>query len=389
MTYCDFCSELTVDSLLYQDVRFHDNVKSLKESAEAGCDFCGLCWASIKAQCMPRHLTELLNGEIPSSLDDLQEDQPWYPSIWLHGQIVPIASDSANGVWITCGRSRASVLNLPETNPPGSPLQVKLSSYAVAGSAAASIYPERLLKSKLYTIALPGALGKTVQAAFGARPIDNFTLRTLSNPHDVFAAMASLAKLAHGALGSHYAAGLWEDDIARGLLWKPRHHVHRGFRTPPVRPRPTELAPFPVVRAPSWSWASVEGPIFHQHTRRKFKDFEKPGFIKIKRHPGNNRWTVDEYCDVDALHMPHCELSLVGHVARALVLDTPVADYVSNKQRDWWKFWWKTKAKSYGVLLADAEEACADSSTLSEKVVAIGREVAAGRLVCTGKGFMV
>ncbi|KAF4492955.1 hypothetical protein CGGC5_v002651 [Colletotrichum fructicola Nara gc5] len=581
MTYCDFCSELTVDSLLYQDVRFHDNVKSLKESAEAGCDFCGLCWASIKAQCMPRHLTELLNGEIPSSLDDLQEDQPWYPSIWLHGQIVPIASDSANGVWITCGRSRASVLNLPETNPPGSPLQVKLSSYAVAGSAAASIYPERLrvtnglcepymalsycwgpstdtvkLTHKTYddfVIELPeqhltkthqeiiqfaralgfqylwvdalciiqgdeddwafesrrmeqvyGNASLTVVAArspdarlgfikpltgkerhpcpiplspssndvlYIDRPtnqsigpttargwcyqeeflsrftiqfaeeqivyncptwsswedgtssiwgspgmppppvfpstatdvrirreetlnswyaqIDNFTLRTLSNPHDVFAAMASLAKLAHGALGSHYAAGLWEDDIARGLLWKPRHHVHRGFRTPPVRPRPTELAPFPVVRAPSWSWASVEGPIFHQHTRRKFKDFEKPGFIKIKRHPGNNRWTVDEYCDVDALHMPHCELSLVGHVARALVLDTPVADYVSNKQRDWWKFWWKTKAKSYGVLLADAEEACADSSTLSEKVVAIGREVAAGRLVCTGKGFMV
>lgn len=202
--------------------------------------------------------------------------------------------------------------------------------------------------------------------------IDRFTLRTLSNPHDVFAAIASIAKLAVGVLGSHYVAGLWEDDIARGLLWKPRHHVHQGFRIPSVRPQPTRLAPPPVVRAPSWSWASVEGPIHHQHTGRKFKDFGKPGFIKIKPHLENNRWTVDAYCNAATLHMPNCELSLIGHVAKASVMDTPTADYVSSKQRNWWKYWWKNKAKHYGVLLADAEETCADDSTLSDKVIAIG-----------------
>ncbi|KAF0331752.1 heterokaryon incompatibility protein [Colletotrichum asianum] len=580
MPYCDFCAKLTVEHLVYQDIKFHHDLKSLKESAETGCDFCGLCWVNIEAKCMPQYLTELLNGERPSSLDG---DQPWYPSIWLHGQIVPLASDSADGVWITCGRSRTSVdLGLSETNPPGSPLSIKLSSYAIAKSAAASIYPERciavdpdpdlyisftlsrlrscrekharcarpqslqmptrvievgmdrqsrlrvtnglcepyvalsycwgpstdtiklthdtyddfvielleqsLTKSHQEIIQFTRALGfkylwvdalciiqgdeedwafesrrmehvygnaaLTVMAArspdsregfikplagmkrqpcpiplslssadvlYIDRPtnlsigptttrgwcyqeeflskytiqfaeeqivyncrtwsswedgtskvwgspgmpsppvfpstdkdvnirreqtltmwyaqIDRFTLRTLSNPHDVFAAIASIAKLAVGVLGSHYVAGLWEDDIARGLLWKPRHHVHQGFHIPPVRPQPTRLAPPPVVRAPSWSWASVEGPIHHQHTGRKFKDFEKPGFIKIKPRLENNRWTVDAYCNADTLHMPHCELSLIGHVAKASVMNTPTVDYVSSKQRNWWKYW--------------------------------------------------
>lgn len=147
MKYCNFCAKLTVDQIINNDVKFHPNLKSLKESAESGCVFCGVCWAGIQANrhISPKHMTELLNGERPStaaySMDE--RDKPWYPSIWLHGNLFPVGPQTrgghikdGDGVWITCGRCRSlnddfAEFALSETNPPGgSPMSVKLSVYA-------------------------------------------------------------------------------------------------------------------------------------------------------------------------------------------------------------------------------------------------------------------
>ncbi|KAF6808106.1 hypothetical protein CMUS01_13960 [Colletotrichum musicola] len=624
MAYCEFCAKLTVDLIQYQDVRFHPNLKSLKDSAESGCAFCGLCWSTIQSDCIPLYISELLNGKRPSTYGDEVKDKPFYPSIWLYGQIMPTGPGTRGGVesggcvWLTCGRCRMSegaLVYFSEANPPGSPIAISLSYYAFAGSAAASVYPERciaadpdsnlpvsftlsrlkecnekhsrcrsqkslrmptrvldvgkgrplrlrrtdglcepyvalsycwgpsrdtltttndtlpkflveipeksLTKTHQETIQLTRALGfeylwidalciiqgdakdwafesrhmeqvygnaaLTVTAArspdsrlgfmttaggtkrqpcaiplsssnndvlYIDRPrqlslgptstrgwcyqeellskrtitfnedqmvykcltwnswedgssniwgspsspstpvfpssapdikvrkdktlnmwygrVEQFTRRSLSNPHDIFGAIASIAKLAHGALGSRYLAGLWEDDMARGLLWKPRHHVQSTFHGPVTRPRPTFFAPPPVVRAPSWSWASVEGPVYHQNSAKRWADFGKEGFIKIKPGLENNRWTAGETCGVDTLHMPYCELNVVGQLAEASVLDAPAGDYVSKKPRSWWKFWWKNKAAKFGNLLADAEETDGDHASLDERVVAIG-----------------
>ncbi|KAK2734669.1 heterokaryon incompatibility protein [Colletotrichum kahawae] len=207
--------------------------------------------------------------------------------------------------------------------------------------------------------------------------VQAYTLRNLSNPHDVFAAIASIAKLAQEVLDSRYLAGLWESDIARGLLWKPKHHIVNGF-WPVIRPRSRTYAPSPVTRAPSWSWASIEGPVFHQHAIRKGSSRLN---VSIKLRPGaeNNRWTADENCDVKELHIPHRELSLIGKISKAFVLDTPARDYLCDKEGSWWKKYGIQKAIKFGVLLGDAEFMNGDkymlnddNRDLDEKVVAIG-----------------
>ncbi|KAF6814009.1 heterokaryon incompatibility protein [Colletotrichum plurivorum] len=202
----------------------------------------------------------------------------------------------------------------------------------------------------------------------------HFSERKLSNPYDVFAAIASVAKLAQDILGSRYLAGLWEGDIVRGLLWKPRCHVHRHklFNSPVTRPHPTFFAPPPVVRAPTWSWASIEGPVVQIYNDSESKSFKKPGFVKVK--PGlGDRWSADEDCDADTLHMPFCELQLMGKVLRAKAIKIEVVSYLSNEKK-WWKPYAKTKAREHGTLLACAEESESSQAErqLDEQVVSIG-----------------
>jgi hypothetical protein len=66
-----------------------------------------------------------------------------------------------------------------------------------------------------------------------------------------------------------YMAGLWEQDLFRGLAWKrvePAERIQTGYRSyiaaKAKRNLPTGACNPPVeYRAPSWSWASVNGPI--------------------------------------------------------------------------------------------------------------------------------
>lgn len=195
----------------------------------------------------------------------------------------------------------------------------------------------------------------------------DFTQRKLSNPHDVFAAIASIAKLAKEILQSRYLAGLWEADLVRGLLWKPMHSFP-GSRCPPVtRLMPTALAPNPGTRAPSWSWASVEGQVRNETDARRVKKLFAANSIKV--HPGaGDSWTKDTKCDVDVLRMKECELRLIGHLAKAIVLTTAVKDYTSTVKRE--PKQWKAKMTT-GKLLVSAETSTIGAH-LGEQVVAIG-----------------
>ncbi|KAJ1323750.1 HET domain-containing protein [Microdochium nivale] len=171
--------------------------------------------------------------------------------------------------------------------------------------------------------------------------LDGFTLCHLSNPHDVFGSLAALAALVGSALGgSRYLAGLWEVDLVRGMLWVPRYQmgVYAGTRQDPVtRPQPTALAPGPVViRAPSWSWASVQGPVVNKNKAglvgSRYRA-EGGGGDLVRVRPalrdsgsGSPSWTSDTHCGVSALHMPSCELRVVGRLRRAHVLGGRVPD---------------------------------------------------------------
>ncbi|RSL96315.1 hypothetical protein CEP52_011532 [Fusarium oligoseptatum] len=72
------------------------------------------------------------------------------------------------------------------------------------------------------------------------RIVIDFCGRKLTYTDDLFPAISGLAREVHRMTGDTYCAGLWRNDIARGLMW---------YRQAPVKETPKYLAP-------SWSWAS-------------------------------------------------------------------------------------------------------------------------------------
>jgi hypothetical protein len=84
-----------------------------------------------------------------------------------------------------------------------------------------------------------------------------FTCADLTFARDKLPALSGIARRIHGQKGGQYLAGLWRDErIEAQLCW-------RVF-DPKIRP--TEW------RAPSWSWASVDGPIVYIPTQPEICD---------------------------------------------------------------------------------------------------------------------
>lgn len=69
--------------------------------------------------------------------------------------------------------------------------------------------------------------------------------RGLAFSYDKLIALAGVAEEFHRVFGGRYLAGLWERKLAEGLLWMV--HTPRSRRS--------------GYKAPSWSWASVDGEI--------------------------------------------------------------------------------------------------------------------------------
>lgn len=78
----------------------------------------------------------------------------------------------------------------------------------------------------------------------------------LTIPTDKLVAISGLAKSFACITGDTYLAGMWRKDLEVDLLWYNRHipHLPRGSR---LGSRPIEW------RAPTWSWASIDGSVIH------------------------------------------------------------------------------------------------------------------------------
>lgn len=76
--------------------------------------------------------------------------------------------------------------------------------------------------------------------------VTEYMTMQLTEQSDIFPAIEGLARRMHHDRLGKYLAGLWETDIMYGLLWEPKD---KGTRKPSA------------YQAPSWSWASVIGPV--------------------------------------------------------------------------------------------------------------------------------
>lgn len=108
--------------------------------------------------------------------------------------------------------------------------------------------------------------------------LQQYTRRELTDPADKLTALAGIAQVMHNTLQCKYLFGLWEDDMIRGMQWATNTDRYSKEWAKPLK-RPTK------DRAPSWSWASLEGHV--SHSRRmdiKYRDDPKQHQIKVLGH---------------------------------------------------------------------------------------------------------
>ncbi|KAL7806376.1 heterokaryon incompatibility domain-containing protein [Trichoderma aethiopicum] len=123
---------------------------------------------------------------------------------------------------------------------------------------------------------LPEGLSKASQTGIDRRvssnlPLDELKYRwyaeimtrysatSLTFADDRLLAVSAVAKQFCAAMQrdpSSYLAGIWEDDLPVSLLWGEDHRPRMGGTGPPATKIITE-----VKSAPSWSWASILGPV--------------------------------------------------------------------------------------------------------------------------------
>lgn len=76
--------------------------------------------------------------------------------------------------------------------------------------------------------------------------VEKYSRCDLTYPSDKLLALAGIAKLFQGATSDSYIAGLWRSQVLAMMDWRV------------YDPRPRQSSEY---RAPSWSWASVDGPV--------------------------------------------------------------------------------------------------------------------------------
>ena len=83
--------------------------------------------------------------------------------------------------------------------------------------------------------------------------VELYSTKRLTYTSDKLVALSGIAKLMEQTLDDQYCAGLWRKRLVTQLFWTGDCREQR------LRPRPKPY------RAPSWSWASLDGPIVQSH----------------------------------------------------------------------------------------------------------------------------
>ncbi|KAI5853654.1 HET-domain-containing protein [Durotheca rogersii] len=98
--------------------------------------------------------------------------------------------------------------------------------------------------------------------------IENYTMRHLTVSQDKLTALAGVARAIAEETGDRYFAGLWAKHFLEDLCWRtyPQEEIddRRDSKITPKLGKLLGTVRKPATyRAPSWSWASLDGPIRH------------------------------------------------------------------------------------------------------------------------------
>lgn len=105
--------------------------------------------------------------------------------------------------------------------------------------------------------------------------IHDYTRRKMKDPNDKLTALVGIAERISNTLQCKYLFGLWEDDLIRGLLWSSGVLLnHKEYNSPLHRPD--------INRAPSWSWACVDGPVRMKYLERQEGTYCNPENYQVR-----------------------------------------------------------------------------------------------------------
>lgn len=85
--------------------------------------------------------------------------------------------------------------------------------------------------------------------------MQEYTSRSLTYEKDKLIALAGVAQELSRIWKDTYLVGIWRGDVNRQLLWAKDGILDRITGSEIKATRPTQF------RAPSWSWAAINGPI--------------------------------------------------------------------------------------------------------------------------------
>lgn len=161
--------------------------------------------------------------------------------------------------------------------------------------------------------------------------VAEYTKRNMTVDNDRLVAVAGYVRSKHKEFEAHgivnrYFAGLWEKNLVDHLLWISK--------VKPPLPRPTSY------RAPTWSWASINGPVEFVTEERKGMRFAHVT-IKLLDHflatnPANPFGTLDKY--------PASFIHIKGNLKAVPEMEIPSKNkpFPANKDlrkgigRHWW-----------------------------------------------------
>jgi hypothetical protein len=122
--------------------------------------------------------------------------------------------------------------------------------------------------------------------------VEEYGLRGLTKEEDKLAAISGLAHEIGTRTGGTYYAGLWKEDFVRGLLWGSYPPVRNGNSRSGLQQK--WRRPQTYV-APSWSWASVIGPV----SMMNVSDSIEVMFENAQRTDKYEFWSRIEVIDVE------------------------------------------------------------------------------------------
>lgn len=121
------------------------------------------------------------------------------------------------------------------------------------GKSPFSRLPGNVLKPVVYTDSAQDVqkdLSDAERYQIWSSLVSNYTKRNLTVASDRLPALSGIAQKFEVAWKDRYLAGIWERQLLPSLAWRRSMDV-----TQPYYPALTEY------RAPSWSWASIDGPV--------------------------------------------------------------------------------------------------------------------------------